>query len=143
MEICKKLSRIISIFFERKDLSLAKTEELRKIFFENLSEIFQIAFDVSLDVKKLKTFSAEKSMTPDFLRIGQFLAETLQNETTYIILNYYMYLFTQSYLNTVRKENLPKVNEMMLKQGLSESEVEKVKKDYWSFIEKRNTPVQI
>lgn len=138
MLIFKKLARIVSNLLEDKKLSNIDNGDLNDIFFENLLEILKMAFDINLDINKLKAFKDEESSLPDYMRLGEFITKTLETKVTYIVLNHYMYLFIQAYLDSIKKDNLQIINQMMLKNGLSENEVLKVKKDYWDFVKAKD-----
>ncbi len=140
MDTTKKLSKIIYLILSHKELLNGENVQINELFFEYLSQVFQLAFDINLDMAKLKSFVSEKSTTPEVEKINKFLVQTLERKETYILLNYYMFIFLQNVLKNLDNKNLLGINEMMLSQGLSESDVDDVKKEYWSFIHQGNKP---
>lgn len=132
-----RLSKVIFELFEHPEFINAGVDRLREVFLENLSKEFEIAYDLGLDVGKLELYSKKQGSKVDIEEMGRFLVETLENEQTYILLNHFYYIFIQAYLDVVRDGQRESIEQIFVREGLVEDEIEKIMTDYDSLVEKR------
>lgn len=131
--------QIVSRFLESEDLFQIKKDELNELFFRNYSEIYKIAFDLNLDVEKFREFSQSLKRQATDEELGNFLVETLENDTTYILLCYYLYRFITACLDIAKKETLDKVEEIINFAGVGEKQIKIIADEYKELLASQKT----
>lgn len=133
-QIFQKLGQIISEFFAHPEYFSCPTDKLEDIFWDNFSQVMQIALDLNLSVDSLQEFSDKYHDSFGEQAVAEFLAVTLENENTYALLNYFLYKFIQSCLVLTKKDQTQTI-ENFLGEKISESDLDNVVTDYQNLVQ--------
>jgi hypothetical protein len=130
----KQLFTLIEQLFDHQEFTDISVSELRDIFYKNLSEMLQLSFDIQISSEKLDEFIKQKGKDADETAMAQFIIDTIENDKSYILLNYYLYEYLQTYLGSMKEEKTDEVMKMMVKEGLSENELQFIIDQYQQMV---------
>jgi len=136
--IFQKLLKVITGFFSNSNLFNVNGDELQEIFFANYAIFYEIAFDLNLDIGKLKKFIQETKAKPQLIETAAFLLETLEHESTYILLNYFAFRFINACLDLTKKEHIVEVDEILKLSNITKQEIKIIASDYKKLITVNN-----
>ncbi len=139
MEATKKLAKIIDALFTHTEYSKESVDELQEVFMEGLHTLFNLAFDLNLNIKELKKFTRVYGSKPPLTKLARFLGYTLQDEKTYVLLNYFLANYIKHYLSSVHEIYLNQVTAIMENEGITRETVQMIEKQYHLLVVNRHT----
>ena len=119
----RKLYSTIQAYFEHPEFYDGDVKQLQDIFFTRLSEMLQISFDLQASPDKLSQFTKTHGSDTDEVTMGEFIISTIENDSTYILLNYYVYQFIQAYIESMKQDKIDEAIQILAKKGISENDL--------------------
>ena len=112
-----KMTKIIGDFLKGDYLEEKDKEEVNNDFINGFYEVLRTALDVSIQDKKFSEFVAT-GKKDDAVETARFLIETLDNEKTYTLMNYYLMNFLLAFGKGAKKESINHVQAMLAAENL-------------------------
>ena len=147
-DIHQKLANVIAKLLERTDLVTGDMEKVKETFMDTLYKILRNALDISITRESIEAYLAKGASLQDPLEEAKFLSLMLENDKTYILLNYYFAKFIQHYLEAVNKSKRNDIWKLVQEEGVDLPLLEKIENAYISLLPQpqptttQATPVQ-
>lgn len=112
-----KMTKIIGSFLSGSYLEEKDKEAITNDFINGFYEVLRTSLDVSIDDKKFADFvnSGKKS---DPIETARFLIETLDNEKTYTLMNYYLMNFLLAFGKGAKQEMIGQIQSILAAENL-------------------------
>ncbi len=111
------MMRISGDFLNGDYLETADKEKINDDFLNGFYKVLQVALDVSVEDEKFNQF-VKSGQKDDPVETVRFLTATLDNEKTYVLMNYYLMNFLLSFSKGAKADKIPSVNEILNREGL-------------------------
>lgn len=102
-EINLALQRASARILANFDLLGDQTETLQRSFIKGFYDVLKQSFRVNIDTKKFEEF-VDSPLSESEIEEAVFVGKTVENESTYILLNYYILTFLQGLAEYPRYE---------------------------------------
>lgn len=112
-----KMTKIAGQLLKSNYLEKSEMEKVEDDFINGFYSVLRVALDVSIDDKKFSEFVAT-GKKDDAVETARFLIETLDNEKTYILMNYYLMNFLLAFGKSARKESTNQIQAMLAAENL-------------------------
>ncbi|MBN1331676.1 hypothetical protein JW978_02195 [Candidatus Dojkabacteria bacterium] len=141
-DLFKKLFETTTEYIEKYEYFHISEDGFAELFGENLLKVIKIAFDLNLDIEELKKFTEEHGTNPDMLELGAFIVKTIDNDSTYVLLNYYLLRFISASNDIVKELHQNDIEMIMQGHGIGEEDIQQVIDDYNDLIKMhKNLPL--
>lgn len=117
-------------------------EAVNNDFINGFYEVLRTALDVSIDDKKFSEFVAT-GKKDDAVETARFLIETLDNEKTYTLMNYYLMNFLLAFGKGAKKESTNQVQAILAAENLSPNGFASVAENYKKLVSSPFQPATI
>lgn len=143
ISLFQKLFTAVVLLFDHPELH-PDTEELKIIFYDKVSEILQLSFDIHITPQALATYEAAHTTDDDPVSLAQFIVDTIENDTSYILLNYFLYQFIQKYMDSMKQDASGRAMRLLLHASVSEKELQMAADQYQQCVSEHNpTPAAL
>jgi len=136
LPLFRKLFSAIQKLLEHPELHTGDSQELKRIFFHKLSDILQLSFDIHISEDTLTECSKRHENDADEVALTQCIVDAIENDDTYILLNFYMYRFIQAYMESMKQEAMYEAIRLLAQEGLSEKELQAAIDQYEQYVRK-------
>lgn len=126
IELFKNLYSVVQKYLEKVDYFLVNEDEYLDIFYTNLYKVIEFAFDLNLSVRELEEFVDSHKDKSDAIALGSFIIKTIDDHSTYTLLNYYLLKFIVISDEIVKKPHVKDIEIILKMYTIGEEEVQKV-----------------
>lgn len=113
-----KMTKIVGQLLKSDYLSgKSEMEKVENDFINGFYSVLRVALDVSINDKKFSEFVAA-GKKDDVVETARFLIETLDNEKTYTLINYYLMNFLLAFGKGARKESTSQIQTILAAENL-------------------------
>ena len=131
-----KLMKIVGVllkgdYFTEK----SETEKVESDFIDGFYKVLRVALDVSINDKKFNEF-VNSDQKDDAVGTARFLIETLDNEKTYTLMNYYLMNFLLAFSKGAKKESISQIQTMLSTEELVPQGFATISENYRSLTSK-------
>lgn len=124
-----KLQRIVSKLLAQRDIFGQETELIQNNFIKGFYDIIKLSFDINLSNRDIQKQIDSGNINDEISNL-RLIAKSIENESTYILLNYYIIKF----LREVQEDKKDIVIEIFLEnEGVGEEDVEMVLSEYMKY----------
>lgn len=137
-----KMTKVIGDFLNGSYLEENDKESVTGDFTNGFYEVLRTALDVSIDDKKFTDFvNAGKKNDP--IETARFLIETLDNEKTYILMNYYLMNFLLAFGKGAKQETINQIQSILAAENLVPNGFAAVSENYKKLTSPSSQPATI
>jgi len=111
------LTKISGQFLKCDYLEKSEMEKVENDFIDGFYSVLRVALDVSIEDKKFSDFVAT-GKKDDAVETARFLIETLDNEKTYTLMNYYLMNFLLAFGKGAKKESINQIQTILAAENL-------------------------
>lgn len=112
-----KMSKIAGQLLKSDYLEKSEMEKVEDDFINGFYSVLRVALDVSINDKKFSEFVAA-GKKDNAVETAKFLIQTLDNEKTYTLMNYYLMNFLLAFGKGAKKESMSKIHEVLAAENL-------------------------
>lgn len=112
-----KMMKIVSTLLQGDYLEKSEMEKVENDFIDGFYSVLRVALDVSIDDKKFNEF-VNSRQKDDAVTTAKFLIETLDNEKTYTLMNYYLMNFLLAFGKGAKKESIDQIQTILANENL-------------------------
>lgn len=124
-----KLQRIVSKLLAQREIFGQETELIQNNFIKGFYDIIKLSFDINLSNRDIQKQIDSGNINDEISNL-RLIAKSIENESTYILLNYYIIKF----LREVQEDKKDIVIEIFLEnEGVGEEDVEMVLSEYMKY----------
>ena len=135
---CRLLNKAIQNLVEQPWYGKTTKQELETLFVTHLGQIVRLGYDLTIDKRQLEVFSKKFGSHPTPAEYTYFLVGVLEQESTYILVNYYQCLFIKTLLTVAAKKHLVSFENILTKHGVTPSLMAHVNQLYGEYVVYRN-----
>jgi hypothetical protein len=112
-----KMTKIIGNFLQGNYLVKLDREKITNDFVDGFYEVLRTALDVSINDQKFSEF-VRNGKKDDPIETARFLINTLDNEKTYTLMNYYLMNFLLAFGKGVGKDSVSQIQNILAAENL-------------------------
>ena len=128
-----KLSKVLATLFENSSFPREAQGNTIEVFNENLYSLLQQSLDITITNEKLVEYKSIDQNDP--IAQIRFISSTLDNDTTYTLLNYYMVETIKVYVEGANATQKKEIATLLQSNGLTSEELDQVERSYHDFIQ--------
>lgn len=130
----QKLAKAVSKLLESPQFITGDMEKVKNSFIDNLYSILQTAFDINITKEKLEDFLQKTQNNPTDTDNLVFLTQLLEEDRTYILLNYFFSQFILLFVKNAKQEQKDAVWNVVKNEGIDDELLKTVDISYASLI---------
>src|SRR3989339_2080153 len=112
-----RMTKIAGQLLKSNYLEKSEMEKVENDFINGFYSVLRVALDVSIEDKKFAEFVAT-GKKDDAVETARFLIETLDNEKTYTLMNYYLMNFLLAFGKGAKKESIVQIQTILAAENL-------------------------
>lgn len=113
-----QMTKVVGMLLKGEYLEKSEMEKVKDDFVNGFYEVLRIALDVNIDDKKFAEF-IQSGKKDDAVETARFLIETLDNEKTYTLMNYYLMNFLLAFGKGAKIESRNHIQTIFVAENLN------------------------
>lgn len=137
-----KMTKIVGQLLKSNYLEKSEMEKVENDFINGFYSVLRVALDVSIEDKKFAEFVAT-GKKDDAVETARFLIETLDNEKTYTLMNYYLMNFLLAFGKGAKRESVGQIQTILSAENLVPNGFAEVSENYKKLVSSPFQPATI
>ena len=123
------MTKIVGDLLKTDYLETSEMEKVENDFIDGFYKVLRVALDISINDKKFNEF-VNSEQKDDAVETARFLIETLDNEKTYTLMNYYLMNFLLAFGKGAKKGSIDQIQTILANENLVPQEFATVSENY-------------
>lgn len=128
-QLFDKMVKLSGDFLNGDYLIDVDKKKINDEFLDGFYKVMRVALDVSVNDEKFNQF-VQGGQKDDPVETVRFLIQTLDNDKTYKLMNYYLMNFLLVFSKGAKQDKIPEINEILNKEGLVPQAFATIVSDY-------------
>ena len=112
-----RMTKIAGQLLKSNYLEKSEMEKVENDFIDGFYKVLRVALDISINDTKFTEF-VNSGYKDDAVEKARFLIETLDNEKTYTLMNYYLMNFLLAFGKGAKKESMSQIQTILAAENL-------------------------
>jgi len=112
-----RMTKIAGQLLKSNYLEKSEMEKVENDFIDGFYKVLRVALDISINDTKFTEF-VNSGYKDDAVEKARFLIETLDNEKTYTLMNYYLMNFLLAFGKGAKKESIDQIQTILANENL-------------------------